>query len=765
MSVKVSSDPSAPLRLAVVAPGGYGKTRLLRELWQAYRDAGVPVVTDWPTTGADDWRRAVMLVDDAHLLPDTQLRMLREIPCSRLVVACRPWPRSPELVELLAPFDRVALSTCDVADVRRMCPSAADTIHSLTGGVPRWTVRLAQAGGQVTAAVSDAMRYELETLDEDVVRYLIAARSGLGNRIDLLIALLEMPGHSVGEVMRAARATGLVNPDGTVIPLCDLALSTVVPAELYLGVLQQLARLQLDRAEPVLPFARALLGSGAIGSTVATVLTTAAHEAASHDSVLAAEMFGAAVSAGQPLPDVATGWAHAAALSGDLDTALRLADQAIANQDGAGASISAAALAHRGQWARSARLYSWAQEPTFAQIASYAVGSFAVAPPARADRPPTALDGAAGLMADGIRQSVSGDPMAALSSLVQAAALLEPAGQDALVPDTPAALGALVALHRGEIDIASSLLDNALAARMGGDVMRARHRLLLAWTRMARGQVGEAAHLMDGLVVREPRDELFRTGLAAGLARRAGDTVTLRRVRAEAAACLFRQPVDLFTLLPVAELALASARLRDHGDALFADALTLLDKLGNPPLWSAPIHWAAVHAAILTDNPAAADPHIRALELNPTRYGTALARAARCWTAVYSGHVDLTEVTRCARGLRDAGHWWESGRLASEAALRTGDRKAMVSLLECARQLQVHESAQSSDTACPLSDREQEVAELVVRGMTYKQIGDTLFISAKTVEHHMARIRQRLGATNRSELLAQLRTLAIGSSR
>ncbi|MBE1461307.1 helix-turn-helix transcriptional regulator [Kibdelosporangium phytohabitans] len=761
----MTSDPSAPLRLAVVAPGGYGKTRLLRELRQAYRDAGVPVVTDWPTTGADDWRRAVMLVDDAHLLPDTQLRMLREVPCPRMVIASRPWPRSPELAELMAPLDRAQLSTWELADVQRICPSAAATIHSLTGGVPRWTVRLAETGGQVTAAVSGAMRYELEVLDEDVVRYLIAARSGLGNRIDLLIALLGMPGTSVGDVMRAARATGLVNPDGTVIPLCGAALSTVVPAEMYLGVLQQLAELQLDRAEPVLPFARSLLGSGAIGSTVATVLATAAHEATVQDSALAAEMFGAAVSAGQPLADVVADWAHAAALSGDLGTALRLADQAILSQNRAGASISAAALAHRGQWARSAQLYTWAREPAFAQIASYAVGSFAAMPPTRRDRLPTALDGAAALMADGVRQSVSGDQAAALSLLVQAAALLEPAGLEALVPDTPAALAALVALHRGEIGIASSLLENAMTSRMGGDVMRVRHRLLLAWTRMARGQLGQATQLMDGLAVREPRDELFSVALAAGLARRAGDTVTLRRVWTQATACLLRHPVDLFTLLPVTELILASARLRDHGSPLLRDAFALLDKLGNPPLWAAPVHWAAVHAAILTDNPAAAEPHVSALELNPTPYGSALARAARCWTAVYAGQVEPAEVTVCARGLRDAGHWWESGRLASEAALRTGDRKAMVSLLDCARQLQVHEPAQPSDVASPLSDREQEVAELVVRGMTYKQIGDTLFISAKTVEHHMARIRQRLGATNRSELLAQLRTLAIGAPK
>jgi DNA-binding CsgD family transcriptional regulator len=56
-----------------------------------------------------------------------------------------------------------------------------------------------------------------------------------------------------------------------------------------------------------------------------------------------------------------------------------------------------------------------------------------------------------------------------------------------------------------------------------------------------------------------------------------------------------------------------------------------------------------------------------------------------------------------------------------------------------------------------LSERERQVAELVVAGLTYKQVGDRLFISAKTVEHHMARMRQRLGASSRSELLSELR--------
>ena len=47
----------------------------------------------------------------------------------------------------------------------------------------------------------------------------------------------------------------------------------------------------------------------------------------------------------------------------------------------------------------------------------------------------------------------------------------------------------------------------------------------------------------------------------------------------------------------------------------------------------------------------------------------------------------------------------------------------------------------------------------MLAGLTYKQVAERLYISAKTVEHHMARIRQRLGCTDRRDLLARLRTL------
>ena len=55
-----------------------------------------------------------------------------------------------------------------------------------------------------------------------------------------------------------------------------------------------------------------------------------------------------------------------------------------------------------------------------------------------------------------------------------------------------------------------------------------------------------------------------------------------------------------------------------------------------------------------------------------------------------------------------------------------------------------------------LSPREREVAVLVLQGLTYKEIGQRLYLSAKTIEHHMARIKRRSNASSRQELLARL---------
>jgi len=55
-----------------------------------------------------------------------------------------------------------------------------------------------------------------------------------------------------------------------------------------------------------------------------------------------------------------------------------------------------------------------------------------------------------------------------------------------------------------------------------------------------------------------------------------------------------------------------------------------------------------------------------------------------------------------------------------------------------------------------LSPREEEVVKLVVRGLTNRQISETLFISENTVQRHLSNIFEKVGVRSRRELLKRL---------
>jgi DNA-binding CsgD family transcriptional regulator len=149
-----------------------------------------------------------------------------------------------------------------------------------------------------------------------------------------------------------------------------------------------------------------------------------------------------------------------------------------------------------------------------------------------------------------------------------------------------------------------------------------------------------------------------------------------------------------------------------------------------------------------------------------------MAQAGRVWTATLAGSVDPDAVEAAAHGLASAGLGWDGARLAGHGASRATDRKISARLLSCARELHPNESlrksARADDENRPpssgservvLSERELDVARLVLQGKTYAEIGETIFISPRTAEHHIAHMRRRLGAASRSDLIAKLRVV------
>ncbi|GAA3016060.1 helix-turn-helix transcriptional regulator [Actinokineospora globicatena] len=752
----ITSGDLAPVRLAVIAPGGYGKSALLDLLATA--------------NGARRYRSGatggLLLVDDAHLLCDkdfVELDAHLADESAGLVIAARPRPRPTGLTTLLGRLrGQVVLRAFDV-DRTAAClgalgadPGLAAFVHCQTGGVPGLVHRLAphlsQGQDTVPAAAIDEFRLDLDQLTADQVHALLAAE--VNADATLLGGLLGVPPTVAAAHVDAARATGLLAADGSLLPLAAAVLRALVPADQRTAALGGLAELRLARTGPTGEFAAALLAASASGPAAGAVYAAAAAEA---EPGFAVQLHQAAENAGHPVDEI--GRAEAEARAGDLDAALRRADTLLAAGEPRAAHVAAAALAHRGQATRSAEMYRWAGAGALAAIGLAGTGRLAEAKsamPADSAAPPTLFSTAISLAAKGILDSIGGDA-GALSTVVRAAEVMEPVGRDVLLPDSPAALGAILAINTGATGIAEPLLARACT---GGELLRTRHALLAAWPAMLRG---ESVPVPDGR--QTPRDRLFAVGLAVGAARRDGDLATLRRVWDSANEAVVRHDIDLFTLLPLGEFAIAAARLGelDRFTPHLDRAWTLLAALDNPPAWTAFPRWQAFHAEITASRVPAARDHVEVLSGSTEQFPAALAEAARCWLDVLAGNVNAPRVESAARALHAVGLHWDAARLAGQAATRTADRKRMLALLDCARTLQsgaAREEAATDPTGkSRLSGRELQVAELVLAGLTYKQIGDRLFISAKTVEHHMARMRSRLGATSRTDLLTQLRDM------
>jgi DNA-binding NarL/FixJ family response regulator len=91
-----------------------------------------------------------------------------------------------------------------------------------------------------------------------------------------------------------------------------------------------------------------------------------------------------------------------------------------------------------------------------------------------------------------------------------------------------------------------------------------------------------------------------------------------------------------------------------------------------------------------------------------------------------------------------------------DAAAGEAEQLGMVPFTKRIDQLRARLPAASAGRS-PLSPREVEVAKLVARGMTNKQIGETLFVSERTAENHVQHILVKLGFSNRSQIAAWAR--------
>ncbi|MFE3099903.1 LuxR C-terminal-related transcriptional regulator [Nocardia tengchongensis] len=378
-------------------------------------------------------------------------------------------------------------------------------------------------------------------------------------------------------------------------------------------------------------------------------------------------------------------------------------------------------------------------------------------------------------------QARRGAAVSAASALIHAAhSGPAPAddGGDRFLPCSAVSIAVLLCLSMGD-------------PRRAADALRGASRdpqslVLGAWVAMLGGDEHGAATLMSEVRVAEldPRDRLLAHGVIVGLARRSGDHAALAMAWQAAYPLFDEVGADLLALLPIGELWLAGIRLRDEArmTALVTAADELLRQLGEPPVWSNAFHWYAIQAAIAQESPEALLPHAHRLKTAASAgdpQAAVLADAGRTWVLVLRGQVVRDRVEGAVSRLAGLGLRWDAARLASEAALAAGDSATATALLKLARTVRAQSRPSESPVRAPeptapqarpepvtdtvLSEREREVAELVLLGLTYREIGARLYISAKTVEHHVARMRRRIGASSRSELLSMLRAMGHGS--
>ncbi len=812
-----ASSPTEPAKVLVSGGVGTGKTLVLNDIRTTLRAAGVTVMARAPRDG--DPAGAAVVIDDAHLLGTADLERLVEMVGDRaatLVIAAEPLSHQPALAALRTAMMReapvVTLGPLTAADVHRIAVDVLGApppvellraIMSTTEGLP-FLVHPALAAltspervpseGAIATATRVALIERLRRVDEPVLDTLLLSSLSQELGPDDVAAVLKVDQSEAQRLVDVARASGLIAPSHgpTFTRSLHQSLAQIVGAARHHLMEKALLQMQIQNSTLSTDLALRLAEHGLRDAQLAEALTDLAARNQDH-AANAARLYRAAAEVGAH--KINAKLADALALTGDCATAGRLADELLGSEvlaeRAAAVRIAASVALHDGSAAQAAELFRWlgpfpdAVVGAAAVVATLGVGDVTTARAALnvdASGPPTSTARAARGLAEGLLLTLDGTYPTAIARLAQS--MTEQASA-VVTPDTPSALVTLVALHGGDSVRARSAMGRAVRdTREDEGFVAHRHTLLLGWARMLDGQLSAAA--ADAASVSganlHRRDALWAAALQTAVARRGGDSGAVQKYWYAAMEVLSEYSVDLFALLPLGELWVAAARLRqvDLIQPALDAAFDLLDTLGSPILWSVPLHWSGVHAGILANSPESVAPHGQALTAAAvsSSFARTLASAGRTWLRVLANHVDTDEVTSAARSLTQFGLTWDATRLASQAALQTPDGRVSGAMLQLARDLKLTTSggegnadvAEAPAVAAPppgssmapssrLSDREREVAELLLLGMPYRDIGSQLFISAKTVEHHVARIRRRLGAESRSELISMLRAI------
>lgn len=809
---------SRPTRAQVIGPAGSGKTAALEFVRDGLDDRGVETHTfgaevDIAAIPAE----AVLIVDDLHLIDEEGAAPITErahTPGAGLVVALRPGPvgehvRTIErLLQRSSPpiiLGEVSATEVDAhlrAQGRPASCACIEDILDLTGGAA-WLVTFALSHDHVAECRGRTDHLALRRDLQNQVLQRVATLDAPLRRFIEQLSLGTDPGRppdghaeALDELVLLGHAEGLLFRNGRMVPAVRTAMRSSVTHRWgstdSTSLAEEITRGCLEDDDSI-----ELLLDGVRDPRVGDAIAVRADELRDDRPDHADRLYRVALRAGTRSSDLAQRRARAAWAAGDLDRTGLLVDEAITKAsspaDAGLADLAASVLAARDLMAMAARVYgSRTYEGATAVRAEIAhIGSGHLEP----HRAPVVLpddqgvssqlDVALYLLHRGLRSSLGRTPSpTALSDLVRASELYTASGTACPTPELPAVIAASVALGSGDLATARQVLDDAVTGGQGRQWAR---RRLLLWQGLVAIQAErpDAARQAYTLAQQESapvgaRDARLGHILEVTLARRFGDLAALQASWADVRGAVAHPDVDLYTIFPLATLVGAAARLGDSTTlaAHLQLGLDLLDRLGSPPLWSTHLWWAGVQQGILLNTPDALAPFAKALvgAADRSPLAATMASAGGVWVQVLAGKVDPDAVEDAARALGSAGLAWDGGRLAAHGARRSTDRRVSARLLSCARDLHPKESTSAAVTQpetagvaavgaeSELSEREREVARLILKGKTYVEIGEAIFISPRTVEHHVAHMRRRLEAGSRSDLIAKLR-LALGATQ
>lgn len=739
----------------VTGPGGFGKTHIAEGLAQELVEAGVLcalVHGDLVSKDTEFDDVQVVIVDAADQAPPDFLLQLRAeamAPSSTrsLLLLARSAAAQPELAELAALADRddrvLGLAPTSLDELAARTPPTssitADLLADLTGSIPIHVDRL--CGSWDDVGWPDADDDVRAHIHERFTKHVEIQAGRLTPETRIVLGARSLTGSPVVDTDERTHVAilvdaGLAEPDGR------------IPGAVALAVPRILTDQERERAVH-------MAGIGLLQTDV-----------------------GGAVDVVDGLSTPPSWAAIAWAAAGRYKSASDMLDQVRDEPDGALLAAGAHVAAAEARWADAARFSAavdehpyWSRDKTAAVARLYAVldgQTGSSEDESRSDEPSArflheAVDALAATLAEQAPEGLG----ERLRSLARQTLNQQPMLDIAV---SGSELAAIAALLSGDFEVARSLIEQSPESADRSPLTESFER----WVSLRTGAPsaedgsGEVGGVDDSSEVLAPRV----LALAARVmeSRRTGDIQGQREVLDEIVSIGSMLSVDVLTFDALCELYLGAQRVdarreaRELGRGLDA----FVERVGSPMLWDARRAWNKVEAAIAGGDADAVKESADALAavrgidvvLSP------LVAASRQWVRVFNGQIDKTSLNQVLDDLEDHGFVWEAAALAGQAAIRTSNSDMARELLQRGREFR--QAAPEAKVMSPagLSEREIEVGLLVLAGHSYKEIGATCFISPKTVEHHIAHIRQKLVAVGvsraefRAALEADLRPLA-----